>query len=381
MIFYLAVFVLLWVLFLFSAARGRDSIVFEYFALAIFVLVAGQRFETGNDWLVYREHYVALQELGLRGAAASGDFPAFESLYVVTAWLFGKLFDFQLFLFAVAIFNGVVIFRLARFWGAGFSGLCAIYFAWIYLATQMATTRYSIAISLILLALIAIMQGRRIFGWVLVFLAVGYHSFSIAIIPVIIMMGRPLSVRHAIGILIGGMIAIKAVFFLVSSGVLSWLPFAEKIALYLDIASLTEISPGSAAYIMLNLAFLVWSMLTLADDRKSNLVKWSVFYLLFFQVALWMLPVFWSRVQIFTLTIQACVLSQYIVTRQRLALLVGLASLSFVVMMRFLIDPAFISYIPYQSYLVDKIILGTARADGEERFYEAIVESKVRRGR
>lgn len=380
MIFYISIFALLWFALFVSAANGVRLISFEIISLVIFVLVAGQRFETGNDWLVYRDHYVAIQNFGL---SAGGDeqFPMFEPLYVLLAFVVGVIFDFQTFLLLVAIFNGIVLFYFARVWGASFLGMFAIYYAWIYLATQMATTRYSLAISFVLLALIAFFEGRRLLAYALLLVATGFHVFVIAFFALFFFFGRSLTLRWALTLLIGGFVVANLLLFAVSTGVLSWLPFSEKIAFYVDVATVGSPSAGSIVYVILNLIFFFWVMVGFESGIRLRVVQWSVFYLLFFQIAFWMLPVFWGRVQIFVLTIQACVLSMYFIERRSLFSLIGVGMLSLAMLVKFVADPAFISYIPYQSYWVDELLARTALDDGEKRFYEAIDASRERNSR
>lgn len=375
--FYLLVFCALWGLFLISSVRGQTIAYVEYAALAIFIVVAGQRFETGNDWLIYRDHYLALQQYGFSGGD-NPQFPEFEPLYVLTAWLSGRIFSFQVFLFVVTAFNGLVLFRFAKFWKASFAGVAAIYYSWIYLATQMATIRYSLAMSFILLALICVLTGWKKLAYLLVLLATGFHFFSLAFLPILFLLSKKLNLRLAISTLIGGFLCVYVVLSATTSGALGWLPFSEKIVFYLSQATVGQISVGSLGYIGLNLVFFLWVALTPGDDEQSELVRWSVFYLIFFQVAAWMLPVLWNRAQIFVVIIQACVLSKYIVERQNLLFIFAGALISLATLVRSLSDPAFISYVPYQSYWVDKVLMDDARVDGEERFYEAIEENRTR---
>jgi hypothetical protein len=374
---YLAVFFALWALFLISTVRGSSVVVIELVALAIFILFAGQRFETGNDWLTYRDHYLALQQYGFNGGN-SAQFPAFEPLYVLLVWVSGKLFDFQTFLLMVAAFNGLILYRFARTWNASFCGLAAIYYSWVYLATQMATTRYSLALSFILLGLMCIAHQRKQLAYPLIFIGAGFHFFSLAFLPIVYLLDKRLNLRVAIFTLIVGFVLVYAVLAAARSGLVSSLPFSEKIVFYLDEATVKQASAGSLAYVAMNLVFFGWVMSSAADDEKARLVKWSVFYLLFFQVAVWMLPVFWNRVQIFTVIIQACVLSKYCVDRRSALFLLTVGVISLAALLKFLMDPAFISYVPYQSYWVDKVLLNSAREDGEYRFYEAIELNRLR---
>ncbi|UBM11717.1 EpsG family protein [Cupriavidus metallidurans] len=379
MTFYLVVFALLWLGVFFSTARGEILIDFELLALIAFILIAGQRFETGNDWLIYRDHYIALQNFGL-DAGENPQFPVFEPLYALLVWMIGYLFDFQIFLLLVALFNGIVLYRFARAWRASFLGLFAIYYAWIYLATQMATIRYSLAISFVLLALISLMRHKKWLAFTLLLISAGFHLFSLVFIVLFAVLGRNLNFRWAFAALLGGFVAIYATLHGVEAGYLAWLPFSEKITFYMEGATSDHLSAGSAAYIALNFIFFLWLMRSQEADIRTRIAKWSVFLLLFSQVALWMLPIFWNRVQIFTLIIQACVLSVYFVERRRLISSFFVCLLSLGMLVKFLADPAYVSYIPYQSYWVELFLPGTARG-GEGRFYDAIDANRDRGAR
>lgn len=377
MTFYILIFSVLWVALLVSALKGMAPIYIEIIALTIFVLVAGQRFETGNDWLVYRDHYVAIQDFGLLGGGGD-EFPRFEPFYVLLVYVVGVFFDFQAFLLIVAVFNGIVLFRFAKGWGASFIGVAAIYYGWLYLATQMATTRYSIAMSFVMLALLAFFEGRRWLAYAFLLVATGFHVFSIAFFPLFFFFGRRLTLSWVLVLLAVGSTVVSLILFAVGSGYLSWVPFSEKILLYAEVATVGSASAGSIAYVIVNLVFFFWLMTSFDDGIRTRVAQWSVFYLLFFQIVLWMLPVFWGRAQVFTLTVQACILSGYLVRRRGFFGVLAVGTLSLAMLVKFVADPAFVSYVPYQSYWFDKLLTNTAREDGEDRFFEAIDISRER---
>ncbi len=380
MTFYVLIFAVLWVALLLSVAKGGVVISLEIISLVIFVLIAGQRFETGNDWLVYRDHYAAIQDFGLWW---SGDekFPVFEPLYVLLVYVAGQFLDFQMFLLLVAAFNGFVLFRFAKAWGVSFLGVAAIYYAWLYLATQMATTRYSIAISFVLLALLAFFEGRRWLTYIFLLVATGFHVFSIAYLPLFFFFRRELNFSWALVLLVVGYVVVSSVLFAAGSGYLSWVPFSEKIIFYADVATVGSASVGSVAYVVVNLVFFFWLMTGFDDGVRTRVAQWSVFYLLIFQIVLWMLPVFWGRVQVFAVTVQACVLSGYLIRRRSVLGVLAVGALSLAMLVKFVADPAFVSYVPYQSYWFDKLLIDAARDDGEDRFFEAIDVSRERNSR
>lgn len=380
MTFYVIVFFVLWGGFLASVLAGRKLVFFDCLALVIFIVVAGQRFETGNDWLVYKDHYAGLQALWTYDGAAEG-VAAFEPLYVLSVWVFGLFLNFQAFLLIVSIFNGVVLYRFARVFRANFSGVVAIYYAWLYLATQMATIRYSIAMSIFMLAVMHVFYGRKWLGSVFVIFAAGFHAFSIALAPVLLLIGRRLDFRQ-----MGLFLAVvgAGVYFLFSALMNGWeigVPFFDKLSFYLHEGAVQGLSLGLIGYIGMNLMFLVWARSALGDGLEARLVEWSVFYLVFFQIVLWALPIFWNRAQVLVLTIQACVISRHLVERRHVALfLVGML-ISFFVFWKTLSAPAFVSYVPYQSYFIDDVLLGSAREDGEARYFEALEQQQLSDGK
>lgn len=378
MTLYFVVFVLLWSGFALQATRVRTLDAVDVIALLVFVLVAGQRFETGNDWVIYRDHFIAMQNYMAWGSEQLGDFPSFEPLYVLTAWIVGIFFDFQTFLLLVALFNGIILFRFSRFWRASFVGVCAIYYAWLYLGTQMATIRYSLAMSFLMLATMCAVVNRRWAATGLCLIAAGYHLSVLAFVPLFVLFGRRITFARAAIILGVGYALVQALFYLVLSGMLAGVPFLDKLSLYLEAATISQLSWASWGYMALNIAFFIWVFACDKDDARWWVVQWSVFYLLFLEIVLWNIPIFWVRAQVFVIVIQACALVGTIVTRRSVVSVLALACVSLAVFYRTIEDPAFISYVPYQSYWVNELFLGDAAHDGEARFYEAIERSRER---
>lgn len=378
MTLYFVVFALLWFGFALRAASVRTLETVDVIALLIFVLVAGQRFETGNDWVIYRDHFSAMQDYMIWGSERLADFPDFEPLYVLTVWVVGIFFDFQTFLLLVAVFNGIVLFRFSRFWKASFVGVCAIYYAWLYLGTQMATIRYSLAMSFLMLATMCVVANRRWAAAVFCLIAVGYHLSVLAFVPLFVLFGRRITLAWAAIVLAVGYALVQALLSLVLSGMLAGVPFLDKLSLYLQVATISQLSWASWGYLALNIAFFIWIFVSDKDDAQWRVVQWSVFYLLFLEIVLWSIPIFWVRAQVFVIVIQAGVLARAIVTRRSMVSVLALACVSLAVFYRTIADPAFISYVPYQSYWVNVLFLGDAAHDGEARFYEAIERSKER---
>lgn len=376
MTFYIIVFFILWGGFFSSVALGRKFILVDLLALAIFILVAGQRIETGNDWLVYRDHYADLQQFGLFSVSAQS-IAVFEPFYVITSWIFGQFFSFQAFLLIVAFFNGIVLYWFTKIFKANFSGVVAIYYSWLYLSTQMATIRYSIAISFFMIAVIYFLKQKNWNAFLLTFVGVGFHAFTIVFLPLLFFSRKKFDFRQLIFILIAAGICVYALYFLLITGWGDGIPFVAKLGFYLQEGTVDSLSLGLLVYIGINLSFLFWIKHQKDNSLEIRIIEWSIFYLIFFQIVLWMIPIFWSRVQIFVLMIQACVLARHMVSGRNILLFSFWMSISLFVIFRSLSSPAFVSYIPYQSYLINELFFNSVRDDGEARYFEALDQQSI----
>lgn len=376
----MVVFFGLWGMFFSSIFLRRYSVIFDIICLAVFVVFAGQRFETGNDWFVYRNHYSDMQQIGLLGLSYGGIL-VFEPFYVFTAWFFGLFLDFQNFLLVVALFNGLVLYRFSRFLRGSFPGVVAIYYSWLYLATQMATIRYSLAISFLMLALIAYLDAKRWRAYLLAVVGCGFHLFSLVFLPLFFLIGKKFDFYRVLLLSVVVGFFWYVLFRALGDGWGEGLPFLEKVSFYLREGVVGRVSFGIVVYLLINVFFLIWVVFAFGDGPWTRLVKWCVFYLVFFQIFLWMLPVFWNRVQVLALTVQACVVSQYISSGRRVVLFCLASLMSLFVIFRSLSAPAFVSYVPYQSYWADYLLSDDFRGDGEERYFEALEEQQLMHGK
>ena len=365
---YFAVALILWFLFFFSIAMRADSRILDFIALCFFVFFAGLRFKTGNDWLVYQQGYEAVSGVDILEQIRAS---SFEPLYFLATVVGEQLFSFQWFLLLVAVFNGAVVFLFCRFFGAGFAGVGAICFSWIYLATHMAALRYSLSISFVLLAVMLWCKQDLFKAFVVAGIAIGFHAFSIVFLPFLVLMRVRLNAGRAAAIL-GASLAFgggfEAIF---ASGLMSWIPFSEKILYYIETSTYDRISAGAVFYIIINLVFLGVLFRDRDDTQILDIAKWSTLILLAFQVGMWFLPIFWNRFQVFALIVQAVYVSIVAVRGGLLFESLMVMCLSLAVLAKFLLDPAFVSYVPYQNVLSVEVF-GGSDEDGEERFYKAL---------
>lgn len=367
MIAYFIIGLMLWCLFFVSVSFGRNSQALDFCALFLFVLFSGLRFETGNDWLIYKQNYDLIESSSffefIQGAS-------FEPLYLTVTFIFGHFVSFQVFLFFVSVFNGVILYRFCRFFGAGFSGVGAICFCWTYLATNMATIRFSLSISLVLLAVLLWSERGKSKAIFYACLSVGFHSFSAVFIPLLLLLEVRLKAGLAFLILLGGILFGLNFKYLLGVGFFSYVPFSEKLLFYSESSAQVDISTGSLLYVSLNVFFMICLFRDQFESKLLNLARWSTLILLTLQVGMWFLPVFWNRYQVVAVAVQTVYISFKLVSRKLMfeAFILMLISLS--VLAKFLLDPAFVSYVPYQDVISEA--LGVNADDGERRFYEAL---------
>jgi hypothetical protein len=375
---YFSVSLTLWILFFMSISLGkdsRDSRALDFCALLLFVLFAGLRFETGNDWLIYQQDYESIE---LSDFFSFVQESSFEPLYLAVTFICSQVVNFQAFLFLVSVFNGSILYRFCRHFGAGFSGVGAICFCWTYLATNMATIRFSLSVSLVLLAVLFWLEKDRFKSIFYTCLSVGFHSFSIAFVPLLLLSEVKLKARMAFLILAVGVVFGLSFQYLLDFGLFSYIPYSEKLLFYFERSAQSNISIGSLFYVALNCFFMICLFRDRFESTLLNLARWSTLILIAFQVGMWFLPVFWNRFQVVTVLIQAVYISFGFVRRgfvletlvPMLISFLVLMLISLAVLAKFLVDPAFVSYVPYQNVISEA--LGTYGGDGERRFYEAL---------
>ena len=97
------------------------------------------------------------------------------------------------------------------------------------------------------------------------------------------------------------------------------------------------------------------------------------FLMIFFQIVLWDTPIYWNRIQLVTIVIQASYLAwllQRCTIPARTASIGMAAVVALGVFVRTLADPALASYVPFQWLPLAPVI--KYGSDGEDRFFESL---------
>ena len=366
---YFSIFFLLMLLHSAEIFDRRWSLPIDIFALIIFVLFGGLRFETGNDWVFYRDFYHELPNILLQSAGAI-DWSIFEPLYVLLSLVSKVFFDFNWFVFFVVLFNGLVLFMFCKKNDAPFAGVFSIYFAWIYLASQMAQIRHSLAISFALISFHYALRGRYILVAFFFLASVGFHSSTVLFLPIYFLMRLKPRFMASYLLIIFSTLFFYLLFNYGFSEYLSSVPFLSKIEFYINTSNYSKISIGSLLYIVINLLFLFY-LHRCEDSHLKYLSFWATVYLVVFQVGLWFYPIFWNRIMALVILFQASFLCYNFSKTKLLNIYFIVMVFSGLYLFKQLSDPAYVSYVPYQNLVIEEAF-NINVGDGERRFFNAL---------
>ncbi|CAJ0896269.1 hypothetical protein R1479_04032 [Ralstonia mannitolilytica] len=390
MLFYAILFVAFWALSLPSLRAKRESAGVVLLLSLVFVLVAGLRYETGYDWPVYHAAFDQTPDLFalLSGAETDGPEaslmePLFLGLMSLVKTLGGNV---QALFFVVALFNTIVLVRFLERAGARVALCMAIYFSWLYLSVQMAVVRQSIAVSFLMLAVLAFDQRRPLKALALM-VAGSLFQFSLVMFAPIFALGlwrKAFSITSMIGrnkvrpvwiaILVAGCVLIGGVdtfWVLGEAAKFVSLPFiAEKLEVYMRFGP-AEVSMTAIAYFAFNTAILAVLMRTYRpESRLDTMLLATIVMMILAEGFLPNLPVIWNRFQYFGVVAQMVLLSRRLMAlpaQRRLVEGAMVLGLSAVVFFRAVLSPSFLPYAPYQSY-VEYVMTGDS-GTGEDRSY------------
>lgn len=370
MTFYLGVFFSLWGGVLLEKRANRIIYSLEILAFILFVGVAGLRFETGNDWLVYRDFYNTLPNL-LTDSVLDVDWFEFEPFYIALNLLFKPFLNFEYFTCLVVFINACCILYFCKTQGCSFLCFFAYYFALGYLATQMAAIRHSLAISILLVSFVWLLRGSTVRSLCGTLVSCCFHASAALFIPLIIIIKCRPRPNHVVFFVVTGSVIVFFALRAVPEYISEIFPVIGRLAYYVEKSSYDQISLGALEYIIFNIFLLRWSSFNLKLG-VNILSYWGTAYLLLFEIGCWFLPVLWTRLMPLVLIFQSGMFFRgYLGSRLNILAVSGVFLFFSVALFRQLSDPALISYIPYQNFIVEELF-GFSPGDGEERFLESL---------
>lgn len=349
----------------------------------VLVIFAGLRYETGFDWLEYETYFDYSAPLGLQQPDIESQLGyQFEIGYVFLNRLlitFGL--DFEYLLFFSSIFGIVPILLVARVYKSSVAFVFLVYFGFVFLVTQMAILRQSLAFGALLMGITATCQRRTVTAMLWVIIAVAFHSFVLALAPLLFIKRIWVNAKIVIAVSIFGLalsfIGVN-VFVWLSERIFSFAGvdlIATKIEFYAGIQP-NAISPQTLILIVWHSCFLIY-----IDKKYKNFDDVSIRTAYLFTIACLLFhcyfaiyPIFWQRAMAMAFVIQAAIIYRDFVLQemQPLKPLLAKAIVSFASLFALsytLFAESSIVYIPYQNIVI--LDWTNERGDGRLRYLEA----------
>jgi len=353
--FYLGIAWILGVAGVLSSLARRHIPLLSAIMICLFWAVAALRYDTGFDWLVYKNYFNQFLGIPPVGSDIVPMEPLYRLLNIIVAAVFAH---FQMIFLIVATFNVWVATRIIRNTRANVLFCLFFYFCMIYLPLQMGVLRQSIAVSLVLLAMLSASSQRKFSASVFFALAIGFQYSSLMYLPVfwrrateLISRKMPVFLLVVVAFYAAGVGFASIVIFILSHVPVSFI--SEKIAIYAQ-AGLAPRSLTSGAYFAVNCCILFWvnrgiaKRTVLQDYLLGSLILLVILQGLFFDF-----PLLWNRVQYLAVLPQSILLSTTISGKgfvTRLTALSALFVFAIVSLTYQLISPIS-PYIPYYSYI------------------------------
>lgn len=374
---YIAVLALFWGGATFSFInRERYPVVLALMFL-VFVLFAGTRYETGFDWLVYE---LALNEVPtltdlFGGAVLQETARLMEPLFLMLLSALKSMdLGIQTLYFLVALFNGAVLIRFFQYTRTNIAVGLAVYFSWSYLVVQMAVMRQSLAVSFLLLAIMAFDRRRLIRSAIFMLMGV-FVQYSLVLFLPIFFTGiwrRLIAWRLWIVGALSVFLLSGTSMFGVLGTIASLIPnafIAGKLAGYAALAPSSGFSPTAVAYFALHGAiFLILARIYDSSSRMETVLMGSMFMMIMAQALVPEFPLLWNRLHYFVIVAQIVMLFRRWETLPQMnmrAEFLGVYLVSLAMFGKLILGPGIEPYLPYQSYLVHEWT--GAAGDGRER--------------
>ncbi|MFJ4433607.1 EpsG family protein [Pseudomonas sp. NPDC089395] len=382
-IFLAVVLVPFYILEVWGAPKARVTAGFlVLIAFIYFVFVAGFRDDTGYDWYVYKKIYEGVESSdGLLAAIQFGNENGAETGFSVLLYLLGLCgVSFWGVQALVCLFNFYAFVRLNSLLGMGLVSGFFVYYCWLFLVLQMAVMRMSVALSLLILGMIALLRGRYLVFALLVAVSTTVHLFSLAI-GVVVLCAKLRFSRTFVASVLSVVVILYGlgldVFGIGLEQTLGYMPafIASKVEIYLRTSQLYVRGAGEFLYklLMLGIFFYVFVRADWRNDLERYLVNLGFIYIVFLFL-FWKYPVFHDRIKYFVLVPYFHLLLM-VVMRQKIhergLVGMGFMLISLAVLVHEVRGPLFYPYTPY--YNIAERWLGGQENDGEERtmkYYE-----------
>lgn len=311
MSFYILVGISFWGLALWSLRTRADSNYADLAALAAFIMIAGLRYQTGYDWLVYENYFHGVADANYCYFGPPME-PLFWGLNVLINLLGGSV---QTLFFIVASFNGLILFLFCRRFAAPFAFVAAVCFCWIYLPLHMAALRQSIAVSLFLLAMLAAHSRQFTKAAASAVAAVGFHVTALLYSPILWQRPWRWVWKHIISVvmvfLLGALVIsspAQAILTMIAQADIPYL--SGKVDDYLLQVACHSWRKSEIAYFVFNAGLLLLARKRALADSVNCLLLCPLLALFVAQALFNDFPVLWARMQMLAIPCGAVFLAR-----------------------------------------------------------------------
>ncbi len=357
MYFYIIAAGMFWILAASALCAPKRAIYLHTAAFLLFVAIAGLRYQTGYDWLVY-ENYIH----GVNDPSLCYMGPPMEPLFWLLSALAGITPDAtQTLFFLTACFNGIALYLFCRRFAAPFAFVAAIYFCWIYLPLQMAMVRQSIAISFVMLALIALRgaQAKKAAAWTVA--ALGFQVSAVLFLP--LLWQRPWHwVWKHLNIILALLLVFAACVPSPSKLLLNYIAQADlfyisdKLTSYLSPASFVSRSASQIGYLIFNAGFLWMARNKMRLEEDDRFLLYPLILMIVPEAICHDFVYIWGRVQTLAVPCQAVFVCRMFMrtnlTIQKKAVILGICfSLSGAALLYRIHRPFMEPYFPYYNVI------------------------------
>lgn len=358
MSFYFSIAIVFWLFTLLNIEDSPLQPLLRACVIILFIAIAGLRFETGYDWMVYENVFVAMTKgEGITNVVSNFQMePAFIFLCQVVSFFGGGL---QSLFMVVAIFNTYAIHKYLSLTKGAFFLAVSIYFCFVYLPVQMGVIRQSIGCSFVFLSIYFLSNNKRYLSVFIISLACAFQVslflFLLLLLPWVSIILR----RFEFTIIAASVLAIifKLDISLMLLSFISKMGFGfvdDKIAWYMTTlqksASLT-----SQLYFFFNLFFYFLFRQSEVLRSKVSVFEFNILLMLIvLQGLAWAFPLGWNRVQYVAVLVQARLLYIYIEDMYfmgKFTSIITAAIFSFLVLFWYLNNSYAMPYMPYKNYL------------------------------
>jgi len=379
---YISVAAALFVLALVEAGAPAERRLWGTIALLIVLAFGALRFETGFDWAVYAEEFGDIPPITV--AIEDGIQEPYLPMETLFIWLnvIVKTFadDVTALFTVVALFGIVSIHEVSGKISRSQCLMWLVYFCLAFLPAQMSSIRAAVAASLVLIGLVLAARQKPIRGLAVIAIACGFHTFSTAFLVLPLLRNRSPSVRWLLApLLMLGLICLLLgvqVADLLIDLASPFLPgfVSEKLAPFYQGVN----APFSKATFALVAGHFTLLYLLCADRNAKQdpfivIAIWLTFMVLMAHLFLSGLPAIWNRVMYVSLPWEIACLARLdafvrLGVAMKRTITLGIGALSLIGLVYFLISPASLPFVPYQSVI--EVWLTGDYGDGPWRSWE-----------